>query len=90
MKQKHTHQTILALGLMFISRAAFAVPGASQLSTVQTWMIAIGAIIVTLALMYVALKMTFQKMPFHEVSHVFWGGILFGAAPMIGGMLIAG
>lgn len=90
MEQKHARQAIFTLGLMLASQAAMATPGASQLSTLQTWMIAAGGLIVTLALMYVGLKMAFQKMPFHEVSHVFWGGILFGAAPMVGAMLVAG
>lgn len=90
MEQKHARQAILTLGLMLISQAALAAPGVSQLSTLQTWMVAGGGIIVTLALMYVGLRMAWQKTPFHEVSHVFWGGILFGAAPMVGAMLIGG
>lgn len=97
MKQPHHNkkpllapQTLIALSLALISQSAFATPGQSQLSTLQLWLTVIGATVITLALMYVALQMAWKKTPFHENSHVFWAGILFGSAPMIVAMLISG
>lgn len=83
-------QAFIALGLALISQSALATPGQSQLSTLQTWLLAAGATIITIALMYCGLQMSFKKTPFHELSHVFFGGILFGIAPMVGAMLISG
>lgn len=81
---------LFALGLALVSQAALATPGQSQLSTLQTWLLAIGGIVITLALMYAGLEMAWKKKPFSEISHVFFGGILFGAAPMIAAMIISG
>ena len=97
MKYQHSQKTsalrpqaLIALGLALISQSALATPGQSQLSTLQTWMLVGGATVMTIALMYVGVQMAFKKTPFHELSHVFFGGILFGSAPMIGAMLISG
>lgn len=95
MKQQHFQQAsrpqaLIALGLALISQSALATPGQSQLSTLQTWMLVCGATVITIALMYCGGKMAFQKTPFHEISHVFFGGILFGCAPVIAAMLISG
>lgn len=79
----------LSIGLA-LSQSALATPGQTQLSVVQGWMLAIGGFIVTIAVMVVGFKMMYQKIPFHECSHVLWGGILVGSATAIGGTLIAG
>lgn len=79
----------IAIGLAFC-QSALATPGQSQLATVQTWIYALSAIIVTIAIMVVGFKMAFQKIPFHECSHILWGGIAIGAAPTIAALLISG
>lgn len=97
MKRQHSQETpamrrqaLVALGLALISQSVLATPGQSQLSTLQTWLLAAGGIIITIACMYVGLQMTFRKTPFHELSHVLLGGIIFGCAPMLASMLISG
>jgi 1,4-dihydroxy-2-naphthoate octaprenyltransferase len=97
MKHQHVQKTsalrpqvFIALGLALISQSALATPGQSQLSTLQTWLLAGGATVITLALMYCGLQMAAKKTPFHEISHVFFGGILFGIAPIVTAMLISG
>ncbi|MFT3960907.1 TrbC/VirB2 family protein [Propionivibrio sp.] len=97
MEQQHSQKTpalrrqaLFTLGLAFISQSVLATPGQSQLSTVQGWLQVLGGTIITIAVMYVSLKMAFQKTPFHELSHVLAGGVLFGCASLVGSMLISG
>ena len=89
-KTPATGRALFALGLALISQAALATPGQTQLSTLQTWLLAIGVTVITIALMYCGLQMAFKKAQFQDISHVFFGGILFGSAPMIAAMLISG
>lgn len=97
MKQPNSKNTptprrhaLFALGLALISQSVLATPGQSQLSTVQAWLLAVGGTLITIAVMYVGLKMAFQKTPFHELSHVLIGGIIFGCAPMLAALFISG
>lgn len=77
-----------AFGLAILSQSALAVPGQTQLTTFQAWALVLGGIIITLALMYAAVGMMWQKKPFSEISHVFIGGVIFGSAPIIGAVLV--
>jgi hypothetical protein len=61
-----------------------------RMETVQTVMSTIGAIAVTIALVYVGIKMVFQAAEWKDVAPVFWGGVLIGGASIIGGFLIKG
>jgi hypothetical protein len=92
MKQQQPIYTrvLLAFAFAVLSQSALAVPGESSLNTFQQWMNVLGGIIITLAIMYAAIGMMWQKKHFSEVAHVFIGGILFGAATIVGPMLTSG
>ncbi len=59
-----------------------------KLSTVQTALTAVGGVTVTIALIYVGMKMIFQAAEWKDVAPVFWGAVLIGGAAIIGGALI--
>lgn len=81
---------ILAL-LSVISSPAFAQlsKGKKMLEDVADWMSGIGAIIVTIALMFVGFRMVFQAAEWKDVAPVFWGGVVIGGAAGIANMLIS-
>jgi type IV secretion system protein VirB2 len=59
-----------------------------KLSTIQTALTAVGGVVVTIALIYVGMKMVFQAAEWKDVAPVFWGAVLIGGASIIGGALI--
>lgn len=89
-QQSRTRQATAFVICLALCQSAFAVPGMTALTTVQTALVAAGAVIMTIAVMMVGFKMAFQKVPFHECSHLLWGGILVGGASAIAGVLMAG
>lgn len=52
--------------------------GTQSLNKVQQWLLSIGAVVVTLAIMFVGFRMMFQAAQWKDVAPVFWGGILVG------------
>lgn len=48
------------------------------LNKVQTWLLSIGAVVVTMAIMFVGFRMMFHAAQWKDVAPVFWGGILVG------------
>ncbi|NRR30396.1 TrbC/VirB2 family protein [Oxalobacteraceae bacterium] len=80
---------ILAL-LSAISSPAFAqlTKGKTMLTDISSWMTSIGAVIVTIALMFVGFRMVFQAAEWKDVAPVFWGGVVIGGAAGIADMLI--
>lgn len=58
------------------------------LGNVNTWMLGIGGVIVTCALMFVGFRMVFRAAEWKDVAPVFWGGVLIGSAAAIGPQLI--
>jgi len=58
------------------------------LGSVNSWMLGIGGVIVTCALMFVGFRMVFQAAEWKDVAPVFWGGVLIGSAAAIGPQLI--
>lgn len=60
----------------------------STLNTVQTWLLSIAAVIITIALMFVGARMAFQSAQWKDVAPVFWGGILIGGAPGIAALFV--
>ena len=56
------------------------------LNKVQTWMLSIGAVVVTLAIMFVGFRMMFNAATWKDVAPVFWGGIFVGGGAAIGAM----
>ncbi len=59
-----------------------------KLTTVQTALTAVGGVTVTIALIYVGMKMIFQAAEWKDVAPVFWGAVLIGGAAIIGSALI--
>ena len=71
----------LAMVALMCSPAYAQFEKASQgLNTVQTWLLSICAVLVTLALMFVGIRMAFHAAQWKDVAPVFWGGILMGGA----------
>lgn len=56
--------------------------------SVQTALYAVGAVVLTIAIMWAAFKVMFQGQTLREVAPVLLGGIIFGAASGIAGLLI--
>jgi type IV secretion system protein VirB2 len=84
-------QSILIPAMMLaISSPAFAQleKGKTMLESVKTWMVGIGAVVVTIALMFVGFRMVFQAAEWKDVAPVFWGGVVIGGASGIATMLI--
>lgn len=59
-----------------------------KLAPVQTALVAIGGVTVTIALLYVGMKMVFQAAEWKDVAPVFWGAVLIGGASAIASSLI--
>lgn len=80
----------LLAAVMVISSPAFAQleKAKSTLNTLQTWILSLGGVIVTIALMFVGFRMTFQAAQWKDVAPVFWGGVLVGSASGIATMII--
>lgn len=55
----------------------------AALNTVQSWLLGIGGVVVTLAIMMVGFRMMFGAAQWKDVAPVFWGGIFVGGATAI-------
>lgn len=83
------HQLALAC-ILYGPLSAFAVSaGAGTLSTIIGWMQGIGVLVCTIAIMWAAFRIMFQGARINDVAPVFVGGILFGSAALIAGMVIS-
>lgn len=88
-QQKHTagklaFAAVLSAGLcLLMVEPAFAA-GLTKvtgfISTIQTLLQGLGAVVVSIAVMWVGYKMLFRGAAFSDVSQVLVGGILIGAA----------
>jgi type IV secretion system protein VirB2 len=94
LKAFFTQKSIRNTGLT-ISLAVSSFPAAAQLergrdmlNQVSTWLLSIGAVALTIALMFVGFRMMFQAAQWKDVAPVFWGGVLIGGAAGIAGMLV--
>lgn len=78
------------VSLVLLSSPAFAQldKGTDMLNEVSSWLLTIGVVVLTIALMFVGFRMMFQAAQWKDVAPVFWGGVLVGAAAGIAGMLI--
>lgn len=88
--QKSARNTGLTIGMALASSPAFAQldRGTTMLNSVSTWLLSIGVVVLTIALMFVGFRMMFQAAQWKDVAPVFWGGVLIGGAAGIAGMLI--
>ena len=75
--------------------ALFAMPASAQITkvntvmtNVQSMLIGISIIVVTIALLWVGYKMVFQHAKWSEVSNVIIGAIIVGGAPGIAAWLV--
>ena len=59
-----------------------------KLKPVQDALQAVGGVVVTIALIYVGMKMVFQAAEWKDVAPVFWGGILIGGASVLAAAFI--
>ena len=55
----------------------------AKLNNIQAWLIGVGAIIVTCALLWIAYKMIFDHAKWADMTKVFWGGAIAGSASVI-------
>lgn len=59
----------------------------TTLTTIQTMLVGIAVIVITIAVMWAGYKMVFQHSRWSEISNIVIGGILIGAAPAIAAWL---
>lgn len=93
-RNKLIFSRIVAFLSYFICQFAFAVGGiettiSSKLAPVKDALVAVGVITVTIALIYVGMKMVFQAAEWKDVAPVFWGGVLIGGAATLASAFIA-
>lgn len=82
----------LGLAMICICQVAFAAGGISKVNTfmqsLSTALYAVGAIVLTIAIMWAGFKIMFQGNTLREVAPVLIGGILVGCASSIAGFMI--
>jgi type IV secretion system protein VirB2 len=82
---------LVAAAMLTSTHPAFAQISSTAgtlLGNVNTWMLGIGGVIVTCALMFVGFRMVFQAAEWKDVAPVFWGGVLIGSAAAVGPQLM--
>ena len=87
----HVRVLVIAAATVLSSHPAFAQISSTAndlIGQVNSWMLGIGGIIVTCALMFVGFRMVFQAAEWKDVAPVFWGGVLIGSAAAVGPQLI--
>lgn len=89
--QSSAKLALIAVVMLLSAHPAFAQISSTAttlLGNVNSWMLGIGGIIVTCALMFVGFRMVFQAAEWKDVAPVFWGGVLIGSAAAVGPQLI--
>ena len=81
---------LLALAMVFLVEAAFAQAGpptqiSTTLTNISTWLTSIGIVIITIAVMWAGYKMAFAGARFMDISNIFIGAAIAGAAGVIAG-----
>lgn len=74
----------------FISSAAIAQAGppaqiATTLANISTWLTSIGIVIITIAVMWAGYRIAFTGARFQDISNIFIGAAISGAAGVIAG-----
>ena len=79
----------IAIGLCLAAQAlAQAGPPtqiAATLTSIATWLTSIGIVLITIAVMWAGYKIAFAGARFVDVSHIFIGAAMAGAASVIAG-----
>lgn len=60
----------------------------AALNTLQSFLLGIAGVCITIALMFVGFRMAFQAAQWKDVAPVFWGGVIIGSASGIAAMLV--
>lgn len=83
------HRTATGAVLALAAHPAFAQLEKvnTTLTTIQTMLVGIAVIVITIAVMWAGYKMVFQHSRWSEISNIVIGGILIGAAPAIAAWL---
>ena len=81
---------LLALAMVFLVEAAVAQAGpptqiSTTLTNISTWLTSIGIVIITIAVMWAGYKMAFAGARFMDISNIFIGAAIAGAAGVIAG-----
>lgn len=89
-KNIKVQNTCLAVSMALANSPVFAQleRGTTMLNTLSMWLLSIGVVVLTIALMFVGFRMMFQAAQWKDVAPVFWGGVLIGGAAGIAGMLV--
>lgn len=85
-----------ARGLVIVPVLALTVtPAYAQLSqvntlltTIQTTLLSVGAVVCSISIIWAGFKMMFQHARFGDIANVFIGGLFVGCATVIAAMLI--
>lgn len=95
MKKKFNSVSLLAyvVVMAFMPNVVLAAGGGlakvdTLFQSVQTALYAVGVVVLTIAIMWAAFKVMFQGQTLREVAPTLLGGIIFGAASGIAGLLI--
>lgn len=88
---------VMIIGVLASPLSAFAqvtatagTGGATTLKTVIAWMQGLGVLVATAAIMWAAFRVMFQGARVNDVAPVFIGGVLFGSAAFLAGLVTAG
>jgi type IV secretion system protein VirB2 len=81
---------VAAIAATLIAPAAFAQAGpptqiATTLTNISTWLTSVGIVIITIAVMWAGYKMAFAGARFMDISNIFIGAAISGAAGVIAG-----
>lgn len=81
---------LFSLAVMVACSPAFAQMEKPKqlLTTMQFWILAISGSLITIALMFVGIRMAFQAAQWKDVAPVFWGACIVGSAAGVATMLV--
>jgi type IV secretion system protein VirB2 len=95
MKFSNINTTAIRQALFTVAVTAACSPAFAQmekakglLNTMQVWILSIAGVLITIALMFVGIRMAFQAAQWKDVAPVFWGAVLIGSAGGIASMLV--
>jgi type IV secretion system protein VirB2 len=88
--QKFAFHSAAILAALLFASAAIAQAGpptqiATTLTNISTWLTSVGIVIITIAVMWAGYKMAFAGARFQEISNIFIGAAMAGAAGVIAG-----
>ena len=88
--KRSTFYGLLVFAMLFFVDGAFAQAGpptqiSTTLTNISTWLTSIGIVIITIAVMWAGYKMAFAGARFLDISNIFIGAAISGAAGVIAG-----